>query len=276
VDKAGNIVEKLHYNTTGLCKSYQADDATATLDDNGYVSYRARRVPFGYCGMYIEPFTGKGHTLYRDYDALHNMWLSRDPIAEQGGINLTGYCNGNAVDGVDPYGLWNLWNIATWFVPNGGDVSAWHSLNPFDETAAGRASASGAGKGAIDAAVGIGKFAYGATVGLGEQITLTTMDVGTSLGGGSDFNSAWFGLLTETAVSGESLTKEVALDLSGYRFGNQIYENAAKGFETGDFTGFSESMGQRILGTHLCIVHCGIDRAGRDGIERGHGSQRWV
>jgi RHS repeat-associated protein len=105
VDKAGNIVEKLHYNTTGLCKSYQADDATATLDDNGYVSYRAQRVRFGYCGMYIEPFTGKGHTLYRDYDALHNMWLSRDPIAEQGGINLTGYCNGNAVDGVDPYGL---------------------------------------------------------------------------------------------------------------------------------------------------------------------------
>jgi RHS repeat-associated protein len=55
--------------------------------------------------MYIEPFTGKGHTLYRDYDALHNMWLSRDPIAEQGGINLTGYCNGNAVDGCDPLGL---------------------------------------------------------------------------------------------------------------------------------------------------------------------------
>jgi RHS repeat-associated protein len=123
VDKAGNIVEKLHYNTTGLCKSYQADDSTATLDDNGYVSYRAQRVPFGYCGMYIEPFTGKGHTLYRDYDALHNMWLSRDPVAEQGGINLTGYCNGNAVDGVDPFGLW-WWDadILEWGV--GGMIGA--------------------------------------------------------------------------------------------------------------------------------------------------------
>jgi RHS repeat-associated protein len=50
-------------------------------------------------------------TRYRAYitggtvDFAGGRWLSRDPIAEQGGINLYGYVGGNPVNWVDPLGL---------------------------------------------------------------------------------------------------------------------------------------------------------------------------
>ena len=44
-------------------------------------------------------------THHRFYYASLGRWLSRDPIAEQGGINLYGYVGGNAVNRVDPLGL---------------------------------------------------------------------------------------------------------------------------------------------------------------------------
>lgn len=109
VNKAGTVVEMLHYSSSGLCKSYYLDGngvEQPTLDDaTGSILYRSKYVRFGFCGMYIEPFTGKGHTLYREYDQLHGMWMSRDPIAEDGGINLYAYCDGDPVNGVDELGL---------------------------------------------------------------------------------------------------------------------------------------------------------------------------
>jgi len=44
-------------------------------------------------------------TLYRAYDADTGRWISRDPIAENGGINLYGYCLNDPVNWVDPLGL---------------------------------------------------------------------------------------------------------------------------------------------------------------------------
>lgn len=37
---------------------------------------------------------------------------------------------------------------------------------------------------------------------------------------------------------------EAGLQVSGYRFGNQIYDNLSIGIETGDYSKFSENMGQ--------------------------------
>ena len=46
--------------------------------------------------------------MYRAYDAKHGRWLNRDPIGEEGGLNLYGYVTDNPINYADPLGLWRL------------------------------------------------------------------------------------------------------------------------------------------------------------------------
>ena len=41
-----------------------------------------------------------------NYASGRAKWLSRDPIGEDGGLNLYGYVGNSPIDDVDPYGLW--------------------------------------------------------------------------------------------------------------------------------------------------------------------------
>ena len=45
---------------------------------------------------------------YRFYDPATQRWLNRDPIGEEGGVNLYGYVGNNPISGVDPLGLSNV------------------------------------------------------------------------------------------------------------------------------------------------------------------------
>ncbi|QDU34902.1 hypothetical protein KS4_29790 [Poriferisphaera corsica] len=53
--------------------------------------------------MYRDRFTGFHHTHYRDFDPVHDRWLSPDSAGYKDGLNLYGAYKG--VDGVDPLGL---------------------------------------------------------------------------------------------------------------------------------------------------------------------------
>jgi len=52
---------------------------------------------FGYTGYYNHTTSGLYLTWYRAYDPNLGRWLSRDPIAERGGINLYDYVQNNSI-----------------------------------------------------------------------------------------------------------------------------------------------------------------------------------
>jgi len=60
---------------------------------------------FGYTGHYVHKPSGLHLALYRAYDADLGRWLNRDPIEEEGGINLYGYVENNTINQVDLMGL---------------------------------------------------------------------------------------------------------------------------------------------------------------------------
>jgi RHS repeat-associated protein len=59
----------------------------------------------GYTGHKTHLPSGLVQTLYRFYDPGTQRWLSRDPIGEEGGINLYGYVSNNPINWIDPLGL---------------------------------------------------------------------------------------------------------------------------------------------------------------------------
>ncbi len=98
-DENGNILEKLHLNATGLMKCFDPETDELMTNEYGLPVYRSAFVRFGWTGMYKDPFTGKFHTHFRDYDPIHNRWLSEDPAGYQDGLNLyAAYGNVNARD----------------------------------------------------------------------------------------------------------------------------------------------------------------------------------
>ncbi len=86
----------------------------------------------GYTGHHHHGKSGLMLTWYRAYDPVTGRWPSRDPIGEEGGINLYGYVSNNPVNFWDPLGLY--WFRQPWqepgvigrdntMVPPGGPIS---------------------------------------------------------------------------------------------------------------------------------------------------------
>jgi len=96
-DDNGNLIEHYRYTAFGEPEIYSPTGTklAATAIDND-ILWNVRR---------YEPANGLYMYLYRDYDAASGRWPSRDPIEEQGGINLYGFVGNDGMNKWDKLGL---------------------------------------------------------------------------------------------------------------------------------------------------------------------------
>ena len=69
----------------------------------------AKKNPFRFSTKYTDDETGMLYYGYRYYDPIQGRWLSRDPIGEEGGLNLYGFVGNCGVQRIDALGMrpWN-------------------------------------------------------------------------------------------------------------------------------------------------------------------------
>ena len=109
-------VTRLHYTTDHLGSIRELTDATGTIrarydyDPYGNVTKLSGNLDtdFAYTGHYYHAASGLHLAPYRGYDPKLGRWLSRDPIGEEGGINLYGYVGNQPTTMFDPLGLWQF------------------------------------------------------------------------------------------------------------------------------------------------------------------------
>jgi len=103
-DASGSVVKSIDYDSFGNIIGIGGTDPSFT-------------VPFGFAGGLHDRDTGFVRFGYRDYDPDIGRWTAKDPVEFAGGdVDLYGYCLGDPVNLVDPYGLkWydTLTRIAT-------------------------------------------------------------------------------------------------------------------------------------------------------------------
>jgi len=68
--------------------------------------------PFRFSTKYYDAEIGLYYYGCRYYDPASGTWLNRDPLGEEGGLNLYAFCGGDPVNTVDLYGLWS-WGRST-------------------------------------------------------------------------------------------------------------------------------------------------------------------
>jgi RHS repeat-associated protein len=93
VDGDGNIRARYDYDPYGNRTKQPVGDLDAD---------------FGFTGHYTHEASGLILAPYRGYDPAIGRWLSRDPIQEEGGINLYGYVGNGPLDRIDTLGLFDV------------------------------------------------------------------------------------------------------------------------------------------------------------------------
>jgi RHS repeat-associated protein len=97
----GDVTALFDASGTQIVAKYERDPFGVLLSATGPA---ANVCPFGFQTKYYDAETGLYYICHRYYSPTLGRWMSRDPIAEQGGFNLYSYGNGNPFE-VDGLGL---------------------------------------------------------------------------------------------------------------------------------------------------------------------------
>jgi len=101
-DGNGNVVSLVKASDGGIAASYEYDPFGKLVSSGGAYSVSN---PHRFSTKYQDAETGFSYYGFRYYEASAGRWLSRDPIEEEGGINLHGMCGNDLLNKVDLLGL---------------------------------------------------------------------------------------------------------------------------------------------------------------------------
>ena len=110
----GTLVYVFNNQTGNVEALYKADSSNELLAEYEYTPFGETRRqsgelsnknPLRYSTRYHEGNTGLYYYGFRHYSPVTKKWLSQDPIAEQGGLNLYRFANSNPANLIDVLGL---------------------------------------------------------------------------------------------------------------------------------------------------------------------------
>lgn len=101
-DGNGNVTALVDAATGDASAGYEYDPFGNLLAETGPF---ASLNPFRFSTKYRDDVSGLYYYGYRHYDAATGRWLSRDPIGEEGGINLYGFVANDPLSSIDVLGL---------------------------------------------------------------------------------------------------------------------------------------------------------------------------
>ena len=101
-DHNGNIRHLVDAATREIVATYEYSPFGVLIGESGD---KTDVCHFRFMTKYYDPEIELYYYGHRYYDPASTKWLSRDPIAEQGGINMTAFCLNDPVNNVDPLGL---------------------------------------------------------------------------------------------------------------------------------------------------------------------------
>jgi RHS repeat-associated protein len=106
-DGNGNVTY-LESSAQGLSAKYRYDPFGNTISSSGA---QATANVYRFSSKELLANSGLYYYGYRFYDPSLQRWVNKDPMEEEGGINLYAYVINSPVNSIDPFGLVNKWPL---------------------------------------------------------------------------------------------------------------------------------------------------------------------